>query len=245
MRAAALFLSLLAPACAEKSTNAQSSSSSAQPTGPSIRQPSVVAEQNGLRLTAFVVDEPARTLVHVELASLSRTDLVVLEPWGAPATIWGSSGFVLEKRSSDEEMLWAAQEAGCLGPVLPLPAFRLAPEETWKSDLELPMLVQSWSRRRPPARRPKAELRPENLDALVVLTRVRVKVFAPRELTVDMRWGGFPEEFTDPEIPSVELELKLSRPLFVLQPDAGPTGPPPAITICDDFANRRPSTPRH
>jgi len=186
-----------------------------------IRHPSVVAEQNGLKLTTLLTKEPQANVVHVRLENLTTAELVVLQPYrGGLAPIWDSSGFVLEKRSSVVEVLWSAHEKGCIGPVMSMAACSLAPGDAWESESVLPQLVQSWTRARPPAERPKPELGPDNLEGLVVLTRIRVKVFAPRTSTVPdlILFGDFPRS-AEPRVESPRSIVSSKGPAEIPEPN--------------------------
>jgi len=184
--------------------------------------PVATAEHDGLRLTAFVMSDHDESQLHLELKNVSAGHVLVFDPDDGPARIWDASGFVLEKRSSNEDWRRRGFDAGCTryGPG---PKLELREGEAWESWSKLGNLEQSWARARPPRDWPKARLRLDNVSGLVTLTRVRVRVFAPHTSSVPAwkYFSFFPTQLADDDIPSVEVKVELGRALYVLPPEEG------------------------
>lgn len=212
----------------------------AAPASP-VHLPSNVGEANGLRLSAFLTEEPDGRRLHLELENLSDVEVGIFDPLDGPAAIWDERGFVLEKRSSNEEWRRRGLDEGCVRS-LPESLLRLKRGEVWKSVTPLADLQQSWDRAQAPLEWPDAHLGPDNVLALIELRRVRVRVFAPSKLSRPGYGpaGIFPTELADSAMPSVEVEVPLARPLYVLPPEPGPVLGSPRACSCYAGDNPRP-----
>ena len=142
---------------------------------------------------------------------------------------------MLEKQSSNEPWRRRAFDEGCTRH-LPDSPIESKQGERWQSWSTLGNLEQSWVRARPPREWPEAHLRLDNVTGVVELHSVRIKVFAPRTSSVpNWRKFGFFPRIADTELPSVEVDVPLDQPLYVLPPEEGRVLRDGPIEACGDI----------